>query len=46
MVAQLILGSWSRTSSAGSNISSRLGQMVSVNNLAHSFTTFNTCYKV
>jgi processing peptidase subunit beta len=45
MVAQNILGSWSRTSGAGGNVASRLGQMVVQDNLAHSFSAFNTCYK-
>lgn len=45
MVMQTILGSWDRCSSAGRNIASRLAQDVSEKNLAHSFMTFNTCYK-
>ena len=45
MVAQNILGNWSRTSGASGNIASRLGQMVAQDNLANSFSAFNTCYK-
>ena len=45
MVMQTILGSWDRCSSAGRNIASRLAQDVSEKDLAHSFMTFNTCYK-
>jgi processing peptidase subunit beta len=45
MVAQNILGSWSRTSGASGNIASRLGQMVAQDGLANSFSAFNTCYK-
>lgn len=45
MVMQTILGSWDRTSSAGRNIASRLAQDISEKDLAHSYMTFNTCYK-
>lgn len=46
MVLQTILGCWDRTSSAGRNITSRLGQDVAERELCHSYVTFNTCYKV
>jgi len=46
MVMQTVLGSWDRTSSAGRNAASKLAQDISENDLAHSFMTFNTCYKV
>lgn len=45
MVMQTILGSWNRSSSAGRNIASRLAQDISEKDLAHSYMTFNTCYK-
>lgn len=45
MVLQTILGCWDRTSSAGRNITSRLGQDVAERELCHSYVTFNTCYK-
>ena len=45
MVMQTILGSWDRTSSAGRNIASKLAQDISEKDLAHSYMTFNTCYK-
>lgn len=45
MVCQTILGAWDRRSGAGKNIASRLGQDVAENDLAHSYMTFNTCYK-
>ena len=45
LIMQTLLGSWDRTSSAGSNMSSKLGQVVAEKELAHSFNTFNTCYQ-
>ena len=45
MVMQSILGSWDRTSGAGINVASKMGQEVAQHELAHSFMTFNTCYK-
>jgi len=45
MVMQTLIGSWDRTSTAGKNGASKLAQAVSENELAHSFHTFNTCYK-
>jgi len=45
MVMQTILGSWDRSSAVGRNVSSRLASNVSDHELAHSFMTFNTCYK-
>mmetsp|Transcript_1161 Transcript_1161/g.1315 ORF Transcript_1161/g.1315 Transcript_1161/m.1315 type:complete len:463 (-) Transcript_1161:149-1537(-) len=45
MLMQTILGSWDRTSSLGRNAASKLAQEVSDRELAHSFMTFNTCYK-
>lgn len=44
MVMQTLLGSWDRTTGAGSYQSSRLAMNVSEKDLAHSFMTFNTCY--
>ncbi|OQS01036.1 mitochondrial-processing peptidase subunit beta [Achlya hypogyna] len=45
LVMQTLLGSWDRTSSAGMNMSSKLGQVVAEQELAHSFMSFNTCYQ-
>lgn len=45
MLMQQILGSWDRASSVGRNSSSKLAQIVAEEDLAHSFMTFNTCYK-
>lgn len=45
LVMQTLLGAWDRTSGAGSNMSSKLGQVVAEKELAHSFMTFNTCYQ-
>jgi mitochondrial-processing peptidase subunit beta len=45
MLMQTILGSWDRASPGGRNMASRLARQVSEQDLAHSFTTFNTCYK-
>ena len=45
MLMQTILGSWDRTSGGGKNVASKFGQEVAEHELAHSFMTFNTCYK-
>jgi len=45
MIMQTLLGNWDRTSGQGSNVASQLGQAVAEQDLAHSFMTFNTCYK-
>lgn len=45
MLIQTLLGSWDRTSSAGRNAGSKLAIDVAENDLAHSFMSFNTCYK-
>lgn len=45
MLMQTLLGSWDRTSAAGRNAGSKLAVDVSQHDLAHSFMTFNTCYK-
>ena len=45
MIMQTMLGSWDRTVGAGGNMSSRLCQNVGQKDLAHSLTSFNTCYK-
>lgn len=46
MLMQTILGSWDRSSSAGRNLASKFAQDISEAELAHSYMTFNTCYKV
>lgn len=45
MLMQTLLGSWDRSSAAGRNAGSKLAVDISQNDLAHSFMTFNTCYK-
>jgi processing peptidase subunit beta len=45
MLMQTILGSWTRTGSTGNNGASKLAQDVSHHECAHSFMTFNSCYK-
>lgn len=44
LIMQTLLGQWERTSGAGHNMSSKLGQVIAEKELAHSFSTFNTCY--
>ncbi len=45
MLMQTILGSWDRTSPIGRNGASKLAQQIAEFECAHSFMTFNTCYK-
>ena len=45
MLMQTILGSWDRTGAVGRNGASKLAQQLSEFDCAHSFMTFNTCYK-
>lgn len=45
MLMQTILGSWDRSNPAGRNAASRFAQSVADHELAHSFMSFNTCYK-
>jgi len=45
MVMQTILGSWDRSSASGRNIASKFASDVADKDLAHSFMSFNTCYK-
>jgi processing peptidase subunit beta len=44
MLLQTIIGSWDRTVGGGKNLSSRLCETFAVDKLAHSLTSFNTCY--
>jgi len=44
MVFQTIVGSWDRTIGGGKNLSSKLCEIVATEKLAHSLTSFNTCY--
>jgi len=44
MVMQTMLGSWDSKSPAGVNVASPLGQRVAANELAESFSAFNTNY--
>lgn len=41
-----MLGAWDRTQGTGGNMTSRLCQNVAQKDLAHSISSFNTCYKV
>lgn len=43
---QTMLGAWDRTQGTGGNMTSRLCQNVAQKDLAHSISSFNTCYKV
>jgi len=45
MLLQNILGSYDRTSGLGKNVASRMCQEIAEGELAHSISTFNTCYK-
>ncbi|XP_049950910.1 mitochondrial-processing peptidase subunit beta [Schistocerca serialis cubense] len=45
MVANTLIGAWTRTQGAGVNNSSRLAAAAAQDNLAHTFQSFNTCYK-
>lgn len=44
MVAQSIVGSWDRAAGGGHHMSSPLASLIAQNHLAHSMTSFNTCY--
>lgn len=44
MVIQQIVGSWDRTLGGGKNLSSKLCETVATEELAHSISSFNTCY--
>jgi len=45
MLMQTILGNWDRTGAIGRNGASKLAQDITEHECAHSFMTFNTCYK-
>ena len=45
MLMQTMLGSYNRASGLGKNVASKMCQEVAEHELAHSITTFNTCYK-
>jgi Predicted Zn-dependent peptidases len=45
MVANTIVGSWDRSHGAGVNNASHLAAACAEDNLAHSYQSFNTCYK-
>jgi processing peptidase subunit beta len=45
MLMQTILGSYDRASGLGKNVASKMCQEVAEHELAHSISTFNTCYK-
>lgn len=45
MLMQTLLGSWDRSSASGRNVGSRLAMNIAEHDCAHSYMTFNTCYK-
>merc|ERR1739848_502771 len=45
MIANTIIGSWDRSMGGGANNSSPLAQYCAEKGFAHSFQSFNTCYK-
>ncbi|XP_038208026.1 mitochondrial-processing peptidase subunit beta [Zerene cesonia] len=45
MVANTLIGAWDRSQGGGANNASVLAQASSIENLCHSFQSFNTCYK-
>eukprot|EP00557_Chaetoceros_sp_GSL56_P011641 CAMPEP_0176476594 /NCGR_PEP_ID=MMETSP0200_2-20121128/138_1 /TAXON_ID=947934 /ORGANISM="Chaetoceros sp., Strain GSL56" /LENGTH=480 /DNA_ID=CAMNT_0017872279 /DNA_START=191 /DNA_END=1633 /DNA_ORIENTATION=+ len=45
MLLQTMLGSYDRASGFGKNVASKMCQEVAEHELAHSISTFNTCYK-
>ncbi|XP_054276102.1 mitochondrial-processing peptidase subunit beta [Macrosteles quadrilineatus] len=45
MVANTLIGAWDRSQGGGTNNASRLAKAAAEDNLAHSFQSFNTCYK-
>jgi len=45
MIMQTMLGSYNRAAGLGKNAASKMCQEVAEHELAHSITTFNTCYK-
>jgi len=45
MLMQTMLGSYDRASGLGKNVASKMCQEVAEHELAHSVSTFNTCYK-
>jgi len=45
MLMQTILGSYDRLSGLGRNVACKMPQEIAQNELAHSVSTFNTCYK-
>ena len=45
MLMQTMLGSYDRTTGFGKNVASKMCQEVAQHELAHSISTFNTCYK-
>eukprot|EP00591_Stephanopyxis_turris_P003719 CAMPEP_0195524756 /NCGR_PEP_ID=MMETSP0794_2-20130614/24782_1 /TAXON_ID=515487 /ORGANISM="Stephanopyxis turris, Strain CCMP 815" /LENGTH=467 /DNA_ID=CAMNT_0040655045 /DNA_START=115 /DNA_END=1515 /DNA_ORIENTATION=+ len=45
MLMQTILGSYDRASGLGKNVASKMCQEIAGGELAHSISTFNTCYK-
>lgn len=45
MVANTLIGAWDRTQGAGVNNASKLAAAAAEDSLAHTFQSFNTCYK-
>lgn len=45
MVANTLIGAWDRSQGGGTSNASRLAMAAATDNCAHSFQSFNTCYK-
>ncbi|XP_026681597.1 mitochondrial-processing peptidase subunit beta-like [Diaphorina citri] len=45
MVANTLIGAWDRSQGSGTNNASRLAAITAEQGFAHSFQSFNTCYK-
>ncbi|KAL1117047.1 hypothetical protein AAG570_004375, partial [Ranatra chinensis] len=45
MVVNTLIGSWDRSQGGGASNASKLATIATQENLAHSFQSFNTCYK-
>ncbi|XP_075230029.1 ubiquinol-cytochrome c reductase core protein 1 [Lycorma delicatula] len=45
MIANTLIGAWERSQGGGVNNASRLARAAATDGLAHSFQSFNTCYK-
>jgi len=44
LLIQTLIGAWDRNIGGGRNISSKLGELIATEHLAHSMSAFNTCF--